>query len=68
MSLLRSGCRKLTSIPLALSLALLAALMEAGCHAVGHPLERPTWRGAEGSLQPTASRELTPSAQRPTRN
>lgn len=38
----------------------LAALMAAGCHA-SRPVERPTWPGTEGSLQPAVNTELKPS-------
>lgn len=46
----------------------LLTLREAGCHVVSHPMERPTWQGAEGCLWPKANEELGPSLQQPLRN
>ncbi|EAW93174.1 hCG1748577 [Homo sapiens] len=42
---------------------------QASCHVVSCPMERPTGKETEGSLQPTLSEELRPSVQlQPARN
>lgn len=66
------GCHfcEVTKTPASISSTLLPPLIcslcwkQTPCYQL--PVERPAWQGTGGGLQPTASRELSPSVQQPT--
>lgn len=43
-------------------------LCKASCHAMSFLVERTTWQGTKGTIQPTANKKLRPSVWQPTRN
>lgn len=63
----RIGYRKTVDFILGI-LSYTLTLMKVNCYVVSCPMERPTWQGCEGGLQPITSKKLRPSVQQPTKN
>lgn len=66
MPLLRGGQKTPASISSTLLPPLICSLCWKQMPCYELPAERPAWQGTGGGLQPTASRELSPSVQQPT--